>query len=46
LVNPFKGKGDNQILKHSQLFWVYAVVAQVAMELGVGELYEVDNYEY
>jgi hypothetical protein len=46
LVNPFKGKRDDRIEKHSQLFRVCVVATQVAMELGIGELYEVgDDYE-
>jgi hypothetical protein len=40
LVNPFKGKAPNQVKTHSAFFHACAVVTQVTMELGVGELYE------
>jgi hypothetical protein len=46
LVNPFKGKGLDRIESHGALFRACAVVTQVAMELGVGELYILgDDYE-
>ena len=43
LVNPFKGKGENQIESHSTLFRACTVVTQVGLELGVGEMYELDD---
>jgi hypothetical protein len=46
LVNKFKGKGKDKIASHSDLFRACAVVTQVALELGFGELFEVgDGYD-
>jgi hypothetical protein len=48
LVNPFKGKGaaNEKTERHSNLFRSCCVSTQVAMELGIGELYQLgDDYK-
>jgi hypothetical protein len=35
MVNPFKGKGDDQVESHSNHFHACAVVPQITMEMGV-----------
>lgn len=47
LVKPFTAKGSKQekIAKHNQMFRACTILKQIAMEMGVGELYDVgDEY--
>jgi hypothetical protein len=45
LVYKYKGKGttEEKIEKHNALFRACCVLTQIAMELGVGELYELES---
>lgn len=43
LVNPFKSKKDKSST-HGTYFRACSVINQIAMEVGVGELYAVDQY--
>ncbi len=46
LVFPFKSKGAKKVASHSTLFRACAVVTQVGLELGFGELFETgDDYK-